>query len=135
MTYATQVMMKLKSIPQSITEVTSFVDELAKTFQMAPDVHGNVLISLTEAVNNAIIHGNRYDESKFVEVTAKKFSETLYFTVDDQGEGFDPASVTNPTKIGSIENCGGRGLFLMQHLSNRVSYSNRGTSVRMEFNI
>jgi serine/threonine-protein kinase RsbW len=135
MTYATQVMMKLKSRPQSISEVASFVDEIAKTYQIAPDVHGNVLISLTEAVNNAIIHGNRNDESKFVEITAKKFSEKLYFTVNDQGEGFDPASVPNPTMMDNLEVCGGRGLFLMHNLSNRVSYSHRGTSVRMEFNI
>jgi serine/threonine-protein kinase RsbW len=135
MTYTTQLMMKLKSCPSNIAQVEQFVNDITHTFQINNELRGNVLISLTEAVNNAILHGNKCDTSKSIEVEAKKISGKIYFTVNDQGTGFDPASVSDPTRQEYLTTCGGRGLFLMRNLCDQVVFNQRGNRVRMEFSI
>lgn len=111
------------------------VDNLATTFRLAPDKCGDILISLTEAVNNAIIHGNNQDESKFVEVRAESRNGHIAISVSDQGKGFDPASVPDPTTPERICECGGRGVYLMRQLSDCCRFTDNGRTVEMEFKV
>ncbi len=127
--------LKMRSNAQSITEVTDFVQQVAENLRLTPDTFGNVLVSLTEAVNNAIIHGNQQDESKFVEVRMMQKADRLSVTVKDQGKGFDYSNVPDPTDEENICRCGGRGVFLMRHLSQNCKFSENGRVVNMEFDI
>ena len=126
---------KLSSNPSNVEKVSTFVESLAAKLRFAPDTYGNVLISLTEAVNNAIIHGNGQDENKVVEVRSATRNGKLAITVRDEGKGFDYSNLPDPTCAEKIRECGGRGVFLMRQLSDRSRFQDNGRIVEMEFKL
>ncbi|MCB0578288.1 MAG: ATP-binding protein [Phaeodactylibacter sp.] len=128
-------MLKLSSNPRNIALVESFVEQVVERYKLSPDVYGNILISLTEAVNNAIIHGNCEDESKTVRIQFQKRRGHLAVRVTDEGCGFDYQSVPDPTAPENLLQIGGRGVFLMQQLSDSVEFHNNGSTVEMQFKI
>ena len=128
-------MLKLPSNLRSINVLDSFVQDVVHQYQISQEVHGNMLISLTEAVTNAITHGNHYDENKVVQINLQKKSDTIAIRVSDQGCGFDPANVPDPTCEENICKCGGRGVFLMQRLCDQIQYKDNGRTVEMHFKI
>ncbi|WP_235298437.1 ATP-binding protein [Portibacter marinus] len=123
----------LKSDPGKIIEVEYFVKRFAKDLKINERIYPNILISVTEAVNNAIIHGNRKNKDKEVKIELHKENGTLTIQVSDQGDGFDPDDVPDPTLEENLEKLGGRGVFLIQQLSDIVSYRNNGRTVEMQF--
>ncbi len=126
---------KLSSNPNNVEKVSTFVESLANKLRFAPDTYGNVLISLTEAVNNAIIHGNGQDENKVVEVRTATRNGKLAITVRDEGKGFDYTNLPDPTCSEKVRECGGRGVFLMRQLSDRCRFQVNGSIVEMEFKL
>jgi len=89
-------------------------------------------LSLEEAITNAIRHGNKSDESKLVSILADVSDEKLHIEVQDEGEGFEPGDVPDPTDMDFIERPCGRGLMLMRAYLNFVEYSENGTKITME---
>ena len=132
---STSSSIRLNSVPSNVDKVSTFVENLSSKFRFAPDTYGNVLISLTEAVNNAIIHGNKQDANKVVEVYTAKRNGKLAITVKDEGKGFDYQNLPDPTSKERICECGGRGVFLMRQLSKSCKFHNKGNTVEMEFKI
>ncbi len=132
---ASQIMLKLSSNPRNVAVIESFVNRIVEQYRISPDLHCNILVSLTEAVNNAIIHGNCGDESKNVSIKLRKQRDTLAIQVSDEGCGFDPAAIPDPTAPENITRCGGRGVFLIQQLSSTVCFRNNGSTVEMQFKI
>ncbi|MEL6926617.1 MAG: ATP-binding protein [Bacteroidota bacterium] len=128
-------MLKLPSNPRNIARVESFVERLVEKYHISPDIYGNILISLTEAVNNAIIHGNSSDESKTVTVLLNKRTNMLAFSVSDEGSGFDFDSLPDPTSPENLLKIGGRGVFLMRQLSDQVNFIDDGSTVEICFQI
>lgn len=128
-------MLRLASEPKSIAEVEQFVNSIAHRYRLNDDQHGNILISLTEAVNNAIIHGNCEDRSKKVSIRLREGKGKLAIQVSDEGCGFNFLDVPDPTKPENICKCGGRGVFLMHRLSDKIAYRNGGRTVEMQFKI
>ena len=126
---------RLSSNPSNVEKVSTFVESLASKLSFAPDTYGNILISLTEAVNNAIIHGNGQDENKVVEVRTAARNGKLAITVKDEGKGFDYSNLPDPTCSERIRECGGRGVFLMRQLSDRCRFQDNGRIVEMEFKL
>ena len=132
---ASTLSIKLSSNPCNVEKVSTFVESLANKLRFAPDTYGNVLISLTEAVNNAIIHGNGRDENKVVEVCTATRNGKLAITVRDEGKGFDYSNLPDPTCSERVRECGGRGVFLMRQLSDRCRFQDNGRMVEMEFKL
>ncbi|MCB0661804.1 MAG: ATP-binding protein [Saprospiraceae bacterium] len=128
-------MLKLTSNPQNVAEVENLVDNVVLKYQLSPDKKGNILISLTEAVTNAIRHGNNYDENKCVEVKLRKQRNRIEFRISDEGNGFDYDNLPDPTAPENICKCGGRGVFLMKALCDEIAFKNNGSTVEMCFNI
>ncbi len=128
-------MLKLASDPKNVARVESFVEHLVDKYGISPDVYGNILISLTEAVTNAIIHGNDNDETKTVQVRLKKQKDTLAFLISDEGRGFDFDNLPDPTAPENLLKLGGRGVFLMRQLSDDVIFYNNGSTVEICFRI
>ena len=91
-------------------------------------------LSLEEAITNAIRHGNAGDPKKVVTVVADVTDEKLRVVVQDEGEGFEPEDVPDPTSLEFIERLSGRGLMLMRAYLNFVEYSEGGTKITMERN-
>jgi len=82
-----------------------------------------------EAVVNAVEHGNECDESKQVHVTCRIGADAVVITVSDEGLGFDPAQVPDPTLPENILREHGRGLFLMRSLCDEIRYNAKGNEI------
>lgn len=91
-----------------------------------------VEVSLEETLSNAIRHGNQFDESKQVFVACKASPERFWLKVCDEGPGFDPDAVPDCTDEKHLEECGGRGVMLIQAYMTRVEYNEAGNCVTME---
>lgn len=128
-------MLRLSSVPGNVAEVESLVDRVVNRYKLSADQKGCILISLTEAVTNAIRHGNASDENKAVEVRHKKLRNRLSFSITDEGDGFDYQNLPDPTAPENILKCGGRGVYLMRQLADEVRFRNNGSTVEMRFNI
>ena len=128
-------MLRIASIPQNVAEVENFVASIVNRYHIDPAKQGDILISLTEAVNNAIIHGNDLDANKMVSISMDCCGECLAFRISDEGPGFDPKNVPDPLAPENIETCGGRGVFLMQQLADEVAYHDNGSTVEMSFHL
>lgn len=128
-------MLKLNSHPGSVSAVEPFVEKLVDRYNLDPDKQCNILISLTEAVTNAIIHGNRKQEAKTVQVRSRKEKDCLTVRVSDEGKGFDYDSLPDPTAPENLCRCGGRGVFLMKQLSDNIRFYNNGSTVEMRFKL
>jgi len=91
-------------------------------------------MAIREAVTNAVLHGNKQDQAKVVRVTAKNSPDRLEISVDDEGAGFNPAEVPDPTATENILKSSGRGIFFMSNFMDDVEWLIRpegGTTVRM----
>jgi len=113
--------------------IESFIDNARERFHLEDDIYGNIMIAVTEAVNNAIKHGNQGDKSKNVSLTLSLDNNTISFKVEDEGPGFDYRNLPDPTSPENLEKPGGRGIFLMKHLSDDVTFKNGGNIVHLDF--
>lgn len=129
----TEKVLTFSSTTANIAIVENLVDELCETHSIKEDFYGNILIALTEAVNNAIVHGNKLDADKQVRVAVSHSGEVLKFTIQDEGPGFDYDNLPDPTAPENIEKPNGRGVFLMKNLADRCEFLEDGTIVSLEF--
>jgi serine/threonine-protein kinase RsbW len=123
----------LSSTPASITDVESLIDVACAELALSEDVYGNILIAVTEGVNNAIIHGNKLDASLTVHVGVHNNEEWVCFSITDRGTGFDPEAIPDPTAPENLLKENGRGIFLMKNLADEVSFDENGTVVNVCF--
>ncbi len=126
--------MIIKSIPENLRQVEKFVDELSEELKLSDEIYGNILIATLEAVNNAIIHGNKKQEDLDVEILMEQTPENILITVKDQGPGFDHKSIPDPTAPENLEKANGRGVFLMERLSDDIEFLQNGALVILSFN-
>ena len=91
----------------------------------------SIRLALEEALVNAIKHGNRMDKSKKIQISYLVGASHFEVLIADEGAGFDPACVPDPTADENIERPCGRGLMLMKHYMSEVAFSPRGNTVRM----
>ena len=127
--------LNLPSDTKHVEQVQPFVDELAQRYKLNAETHGNMVLTLTEAVTNAMLHGNRGDRSKLVSISLRHDSGSLAVQVSDQGPGFDPCAVPDPTCKARVEECGGRGIHIMRLLSDECNFIRNGSTVEMRFKI
>jgi len=126
-------MLTINSNPNNILTLEYHLQRLAQNTNLHPDKYADILISLTEAVNNAIIHGNKSDESKLVFIDLTERENELSFCVTDEGIGFNPGGVPDPTCGENLDCCGGRGVYIMKALADRITFKNNGRTVEMHF--
>ena len=125
--------LKISSTLSSLRLVENAIDEITTAAGISLNNYGKILISVLEAVNNAIIHGNRSIPEKFVEVKLNYSKGKLKVIVKDQGKGFIPENIPDPTTPENIEEANGRGVFIMSKLADEIKFSKKGNSVTMIF--
>ena len=113
--------------------VEKLVDNVCEELQIPEGNYGNILIALTEAVNNAIHHGNKLDVNKTTSVACGQIENILKFRIEDEGVGFDFENLPDPTDPENIEKPNGRGIFLMKNLADEVSFEENGRIVELTF--
>ncbi|RMF60879.1 MAG: ATP-binding protein [Calditrichaeota bacterium] len=104
----------------NLPKVAKFCNKISKKANLNEDKSDNLAIAVTELVNNAIIHGNKNDPQKKVTIIATFYADHLTVSVSDQGSGFDPESLKNPTDPENIWKQNGRGIFLVRNLIDKV---------------
>jgi serine/threonine-protein kinase RsbW len=124
---------RIESTIENLRVVENAIDEATTLIGISQDNYGKVLVSAMEAVNNAILHGNRSNPSKMVDIEISSVNDQLNITVTDEGSGFRPETVPDPTTPENIEALNGRGIYLMSHLADKIEYSPKGNSVTMTF--
>ena len=125
----------LASETKSLLVLEEWVNKLCDLYQISVEQYGNVLIAITEAVNNAIIHGNKNIANKKTDIEYNIDSQTITFTVFDEGTGFDFNDLPDPTSPENLEKPQGRGIFLMNHLADEVNFIDNGNIVQLKFSI
>lgn len=125
----------LESSSESIHIVEKLIDTICASYKVNEDHYGNILVAITEAVNNAIYHGNKSDPQKKIHIAFKSGPKSMTFTVRDEGKGFDFKHLPDPTDPKNIEKPTGRGVFLMNRLADNVAFSEKGRCVSLEFDL
>lgn len=126
---------KIPSITDNVSVVESFIDNLKDKISLSDNIYGNILISVTEAVNNAIVHGNKEDKAKKVELYLKQSKKSISFVIKDEGPGFDESKIPDPTSPKNLDNLKGRGVFLIKNLTDNVKFRKKGSEVELVFNL
>jgi len=124
----------LPSRIESVEEAAGAVAGILNRAGVNEEVTFGVDMAFREAVTNAVLHGNNQDEAKFVRITVKSSPGRLEISVHDEGAGFNPAEVPNPTDTENILKSSGRGIFFMRNFMDEVDWVIRpegGTTVRM----
>jgi len=129
------ISISIPSLSENIRMIESFIDNAKEQFSLNDDIYGNIMIAVTESVNNAIRHGNKGDSKKNVDLSLRLSDGSIIFWVKDQGEGFDYTNLPDPTAPENIDQPGGRGIFLMKHLSDEVNFHDEGCTVELIFYI
>jgi len=127
--------LEFASVPENVNKVEAFVEVLKTDLQLSEEMEANILVALSEAVNNAIVHGNKKDPAKKVSIRMANEGNLLSFLVADEGEGFDPAVITDPTAPENLDKPSGRGIFLMRTLADKVEFADGGRKVNIAFNL
>ncbi len=114
---------EIESNPNNLITVEEFVNYFCKDINLTDDQLANVLLAVTEATTNAIIHANKCDQSKMVTIDVKVNETKLVVKIKDEGEGFDPADIPDPTEPENLLNESGRGVYLMRVYMDNVEYN------------
>ncbi len=118
-----QFSIEIESDPNNLITVEEFVNYFSIELHLSNEKIAGLLLAVTEAVTNAIIHANKCDKDKTVTVTAIKENNQLKVIVKDQGTGFDPDSVPDPTEPENLLKDSGRGLYLMKIYMDDLKYN------------
>ena len=124
---------RIESRLTSLAVVEKAIDTFTKDTSISRDSYGKILVSVMEAVNNAIIHGNKSDQTKFVDIELKMTNGSLIVMVKDEGAGFKHSDVPDPTQPDNILKTSGRGVFLMKKLADEIEFNKKGNCVIMTF--
>lgn len=122
----------IPSTPEAVDEVLIRIMAIAKDLECAPGELDKVGLALKEALNNAVLHGNKSDPSKKVAVCCLCAEDKgILLVVRDGGEGFDPEEIPDPTNAERIYSSHGRGIFLMRQLMDEVRFEDGGRTILM----
>ena len=127
--------LQLPSRIENLMEVEDFINRIFEYSEISQEFYGNMLVAVTEAVNNAMKHGNKLDDSKLVKVDYDLGNDLLTFKVRDEGVGFEYDNLPDPTAPENIEKPHGRGVFLMKNLADEVEFHDNGTVVELKFDL
>ena len=127
------IKIEIPSLLENIRMIESFIDNAKEEYQFDDGIYGNIMIAVTESVNNAIRHGNKLDPNKNVKLSLELNESQITFFIEDEGNGFDYNNLPDPTAPENIEKPGGRGIFLMRHLADEVNFKEQGKQVVLSF--
>ena len=125
--------LQLLSSPESLNIIETLIEDLKNEYKINEDSYGNMLVAVTEAVNNAIFHGNKANPDKKVRVSYNVANDRVCIMVADEGNGFDFYNLPDPTAPENVDKPNGRGVFLMKHLTDQLIFSDKGRVVELQF--
>ena len=129
--------LEIKSDPANLIIVEEFVNHFTEDLNLSEDKKSDLLLAITEATTNAIIHANKSDTSKKVNLNVAVSGDQIKISIKDEGKGFDPGKVPNPTDPENLMKDSGRGLYLMRIYMDELKYNltPEGTETVLVMNI
>jgi len=121
-------------VPSLISLMHSILDYLMKRVEKSGVINpesSNLFIALDEAFVNAVKHGNKFDATKLVRITAEVSTKEARFTIEDEGEGFNVAEIPDPTDTANLFKTSGRGVLIIHNVMDEVRYNERGNRLEM----
>ena len=125
------ILSELSNIPKA----EKFIETVIDWYELPEKLHNRIRVAVIEAVNNAILHGNKQDPSKTVKLTAWQDKQKLIITVEDEGEGVNFEHIANPTTPENLRETNGRGLYLMASLTDELLFVENGAKIAMIFSL
>ncbi len=122
---------------EEMERLEPFINELKGWADVDDENSSRIMLALSEAVNNAIIHGNNEDPKKQVVVlsTFDEENRVLTISVEDEGEGFDPEEIPDPLKEENLLNESGRGVYLIKQYADELQFSKGGSKATIIFQL
>lgn len=135
--YEIRIQKELNSERNAIKRIEPYFFELKDELKIKDELFYNMLIAVTEAVNNAIIHGNKCNPQKIVNIQIEVVNREITVMISDEGNGFDPNSVADPREPENLLKANGRGVFLIKELTENYHFDidKLGTKVTMNFKV
>jgi serine/threonine-protein kinase RsbW len=127
--------LKLQSSITEIHKLEKFVEEICDEYNINNSYFGNILLSLTEAFENALFHGNKSNPAKLVKISFESKPKGLLFEVHDEGKGFDFNNIPDATDIEGNPEKRGAGLFMIKSLADEIHFSDQGRCIQILFYI
>ena len=125
----------LASSYAELERVEGLLNQLQQALGFDDDFYARLMLSVSEAATNAVVHGNKLDLSKKVMIQAKANTTILTFTITDEGNGFDPEDIANPVDEENLLNTSGRGVFLMREYTDEIEFQDNGRKLSLTFNL
>lgn len=127
--------LELQSSYEELELLEGLLNELQEALNFDNDFYARLMLSVSEAATNAIVHGNKLDSSKKVTIHAEANTHTLSFTITDEGNGFNPEDIPNPLEEDHLLIPSGRGIFLIKEYANGLEYQDDGRTIIITFNL
>lgn len=124
---------KIASEIKNLRIIEKIIDDITTESGIDKSSYGKIMVSTMEAVNNAILHGNKCNINRNVNVFINLEKNDLKIIVEDEGEGFNYNNIPDPTLPENIEKFAGRGVFLMRNLADAVNFNEKGNKVELIF--
>jgi serine/threonine-protein kinase RsbW len=121
-------------VPSLISLMHGILDYLMRRVEKIGVVNSessNLFIALDEAFVNAVKHGNKFDMTKLVRITAEVSTKEARFTIEDEGEGFNVKEIPDPTNVENLFKTSGRGVLIIHNVMDEVHYNERGNRLEM----
>ena len=118
--------------PEGVVE--HMVVDVCEQMHIGEEKFGNILLAVSEAVDNALVHGNKNNPEKHVELSYLSSKQEITFAVTDEGDGFDITTISDPTTPENPENIG-RGILIMKTLSDKLNFLPEEKTVLLSFNL
>ncbi|MCU0370734.1 MAG: ATP-binding protein [Bacteroidales bacterium] len=125
----------IESSSEEMFRVEQFVEEISDEYLLYGNYYGNILMAVSEAVKNAIIHGNKQDRQKLIRIVQESTKEGLWIKVTDEGEGFDYGNYSLKESHGENFSEKNNGLLLIYKLTDEVRFGKNGSQIEMLFRI
>ncbi|MEX0724028.1 MAG: ATP-binding protein [Gracilimonas sp.] len=125
----------LKSTYEEVEKVEGLLNSLQSELGFNDEFYARLMLAVSEAATNGIVHGNQLDKTKTVEVSAFRDGDMLIIETLDQGAGFDPDTLPDPLAKENLLKTSGRGVFLMEEYADEVEYSEGGTKLILKFKL
>jgi len=116
-----------------LAQIYQFLDLLKYSWSIDETLFANIHTAVSEAITNAAEHGNKWEEKKSVYLCATRDGQSFTFTIEDEGDGFNYRKIENPTDQDKRSKPGGRGIFIMNYLSDHIQFSESGKCVKLFF--
>jgi len=125
-------MLVIKSDVTELKKVENFLIDIFKKCDIEIKYFNKIYLCISEAVLNAIKHGNNHDLKKHVSISVDCNLNDFKVQIEDEGDGFDLRKVKDPTNIDNIRNESGRGIFIIRKLSNTIEYNEKGNRIQFK---